>query len=92
VLILLVPILDTAFVTLTRPLSRRSALAGGRDHTSHRLVALGVSERAAVLSLYALAAGGGALALVLRVLPLGSVFAFVTLYLMQGVTWSTMVK
>jgi len=82
VLILIVPILDTAFVTLTRPLSGRSALAGGRDHTSHRLVALGVSERAAVLSLYALAAGGGALALVLRVLPLGSVFAFVTLYLL----------
>ena len=81
VLILIVPILDTAFVTLTRPLSGRSALAGGRDHTSHRLVALGVSERTAVLSLYALAAGGGALALVLRVLPLGSVFAFVTLYL-----------
>ena len=49
---------------LTRPLSGRSALAGGRDHTSHRLVALGVSERTAVLSLYALAAGGGALALV----------------------------
>ena len=82
VMILLVPILDTAFVTLTRPLSGRSALMGGRDHTSHRLVALGVSERTAVLSLYALAAGGGALALALRVLPLGSVFAFLTLYLL----------
>jgi UDP-GlcNAc:undecaprenyl-phosphate GlcNAc-1-phosphate transferase len=81
VLILIVPILDTTFVTLTRPLSGRSALRGGRDHTSHRLVALGVSERTAVLSLYTLAAGGGALALALRVLPLGSVFAFVTLYL-----------
>ena len=41
VLILLVPILDTAFVTFTRSFSGRSALAGGRDHTSHRLVALG---------------------------------------------------
>lgn len=80
VLILLVPILDTAFVTLTRPLSGRSALAGGRDHTSHRLVALGVSERTAVLSLYALAAGGGLLAVALRELPLGSVFGFLTLY------------
>ena len=65
VLILLVPILDTAFVTLTRPFSGRSALMGGRDHTSHRLVALGVSERTAVLSLYRhrrgrRRAGGGA--------------------------------
>jgi UDP-GlcNAc:undecaprenyl-phosphate/decaprenyl-phosphate GlcNAc-1-phosphate transferase len=82
VLILLVPILDTTFVTFTRSFSGRSALAGGRDHTSHRLVALGVSERTAVLSLYALAAAGGGLAVALRELPLGSVFGFVTLYLL----------
>jgi len=82
VLILLVPILDTAFVTFTRSFSGRSALAGGRDHTSHRLVALGVSERTAILSLYTLAAAGGALAVALRELPLGSVFGFVTLYLL----------
>ena len=82
VLILLVPILDTAFVTFTRSFSGRSALTGGRDHTSHRLVALGVSERTAVLSLYTLAAAGGALAVALRELPLGSVFGFVTLYLL----------
>jgi UDP-GlcNAc:undecaprenyl-phosphate GlcNAc-1-phosphate transferase len=81
VLILLVPILDTAFVTLTRPLSGRSALIGGRDHTSHRLVALGVSERTAVLSLYGIAAAGGALAVALRQLPLGSLFAFLTVYI-----------
>ena len=82
VLILLIPILDTAFVTFTRSFSGRSALTGGRDHTSHRLVALGVSERTAVLSLYLLAAAGGALAVALRELPLGSVFGFVTLYLL----------
>jgi UDP-GlcNAc:undecaprenyl-phosphate GlcNAc-1-phosphate transferase len=82
VLILLVPILDTAFVTFTRSLSGRGALTGGRDHTSHRLVALGVSERAAILSLYALAAAGGGLAVALRELPLGSVFGFLTLYLL----------
>jgi UDP-GlcNAc:undecaprenyl-phosphate GlcNAc-1-phosphate transferase len=82
VMILLVPILDTAFVTFTRSFSGRSALAGGRDHTSHRLVALGVSERTAVLSLFGLAAAGGALAVALRELPLGSVFGFVTLYVL----------
>jgi UDP-GlcNAc:undecaprenyl-phosphate GlcNAc-1-phosphate transferase len=82
VLILLVPILDTAFVTFTRSFSGRSALAGGRDHTSHRLVALGVSERTAVLSLFGLAAAGGALAVALQELPLGSVFGFVTLYVL----------
>jgi len=49
-----VPIFDTLFVTVSRLVSGRSVAAGGRDHTSHRLVALGMSERKAVLSLYAL--------------------------------------
>src|SRR5207248_1096084 len=35
VLILLIPIFDTTFVTLLRKLSGRAASQGGRDHTSH---------------------------------------------------------
>ena len=58
-LILLIPIFDTAFVTVTRRMSGRPAMVGGRDHLSHRLVRLGMSERLAVLGLYALAALGG---------------------------------
>jgi UDP-GlcNAc:undecaprenyl-phosphate GlcNAc-1-phosphate transferase len=41
-------------------------------HTSHRLVALGIGERRAVLVLYALAAGAGGVALGLRLLPRAS--------------------
>jgi UDP-GlcNAc:undecaprenyl-phosphate GlcNAc-1-phosphate transferase len=62
VFLLLIPIFDTTFVTLSRLLSTRSAAQGGRDHTSHRLVAMGFSERRAVLTLYLLAAAGGAAA------------------------------
>ena len=62
VLVLLVPLLDTALVTSTRLLAARSALAGGRDHASHRLVALGLSEQQAVVLLWGLAAAGGAAA------------------------------
>ena len=80
VLILLVPIFDTLFVTLTRRLSGRRALVGGRDHTSHRLVALGASERAAVISLYMLAAAGGLLAIGLQRLRVSSVVVLVALY------------
>jgi UDP-GlcNAc:undecaprenyl-phosphate GlcNAc-1-phosphate transferase len=80
VLILLVPIFDTTFVTLTRRLSGRRALVGGRDHTSHRLVALGASERVAVLSLYTLAALGGLLAIALQRLRVSSVVVLVALY------------
>ena len=70
-LILLVPIFDTLFVTLTRSLSGRSAFIGRRDHTSHRLVGLGVSETRAVLTLYGLAALGGLVALSLRHVTFG---------------------
>jgi UDP-GlcNAc:undecaprenyl-phosphate GlcNAc-1-phosphate transferase len=62
VLILLVPIFDTTFVTVARTLAGRPISMGGRDHTSHRLVALGMTERAAVLLLYLVAVVAGGLA------------------------------
>ncbi len=65
-LVLLVPIFDTALVTASRILSGRSVAQGGRDHSSHRLVAMGLSERRAVAVLWALAALGGILALSIR--------------------------
>ena len=57
--LLAVPLVDTAMVSVVRVLSRRRVSDGGRDHTSHRLVAIGLSERAAVLFLYGLAATSG---------------------------------
>ncbi len=63
VLILFVPIFDTTFVTVLRKMWGRKASQGGRDHTSHRLVALGLSERSAVLMLYAFAVCAGVLSL-----------------------------
>ena len=63
VLILLVPIFDTTFVTITRTLARRPISAGGCDHTSHRLVALGLSEQTAVIFLYGVAMCSGLVAL-----------------------------
>ena len=69
VLILFVPIFDTTFVTVLRKLWGRKASTGGRDHTSHRLVALGLTERNAVLVLYALAGIAGVLSLWMNRLP-----------------------
>jgi len=66
VLVLLVPIFDTTFVTLMRKLAGRAASQGGRDHTSHRLVALGLSEKHAVWMLYTFATAAGALAILVR--------------------------
>jgi UDP-GlcNAc:undecaprenyl-phosphate GlcNAc-1-phosphate transferase len=63
VIILLVPIFDTTLVTLIRLLSGRKASVGGRDHTSHRLVLMGFSERRAVLFLYGIGTVAGISAL-----------------------------
>jgi len=52
VFVLGVPIFDTAFVTIVRKFHRRRISEGGKDHLSHRLVALGVSERNAVFILW----------------------------------------
>ena len=66
ILILFIPIFDTTFVTVLRKLSGRAASQGGRDHTSHRLVALGMSERHAVWMLYGFAALSGLLAILVQ--------------------------
>ena len=65
-LVLLVPIFDTTLVTVLRMASGRSVAQGGRDHSSHRLVAIGLSEPAAVAVLWMLAALGGLLAIAIQ--------------------------
>jgi UDP-GlcNAc:undecaprenyl-phosphate GlcNAc-1-phosphate transferase len=70
ILILFIPIFDTTLVTVLRKLAGRAVRQGGRDHTSHRLVALGMSERRAVLMLYLFAALSGVLALLVRQIEL----------------------
>ena len=85
VLILTIPIFDTLVVTVSRKLSGRPVSQGGRDHTSHRLVALGMSDRRAVLMLYLFAAGSGALALAVRQMGI-----WVTLGLIAGFALSVL--
>ncbi len=62
VLLLLIPIVDTTLVTISRKFHGRPVSQGGRDHTSHRLVALGLSERTAALVLWVLSAASGGVA------------------------------
>ncbi len=76
---LAIPIYDTTLVTLTRKWRAQPASQGGRDHSSHRLVCLGLTESTAVRLLYALSGLGGILALLMQrfplaALPLGGVF------------------
>ncbi|PYS51313.1 MAG: glycosyl transferase [Acidobacteria bacterium] len=89
ILILFIPIFDTTFVTVLRKLSGRSASQGGRDHTSHRLVALGMSERRAVWMLYGFAALSGLLAMIAREMKtdvsIAAILGFTILLTLLGV-------
>ncbi|HEV8590699.1 MAG TPA: MraY family glycosyltransferase, partial [Pyrinomonadaceae bacterium] len=80
VLILFVPIFDTTFVTVIRKLWGRKASQGGRDHTSHRLVALGLSERSAVLMIYCFAIAAGILSLLVGQLAVMQSLALIGLF------------
>ena len=62
-LILAVPILDTTLVTIVRLFEGRPVYQGGRDHTSHRLVYHGLSDRRAVILLAGISAALGATSL-----------------------------
>ncbi len=75
VIILAVPILDTTLVTIVRLLDGRPITQGGKDHSSHRLVALGVSETSAVILLAAVSAALGATSLAYQAFGNGRVAA-----------------
>ena len=68
ILILAVPILDTTLVTIVRLLDGRPVYQGGRDHTSHRLVYQGLSEKRAVVLLAVISAALGTTSLFYAVL------------------------
>jgi UDP-GlcNAc:undecaprenyl-phosphate/decaprenyl-phosphate GlcNAc-1-phosphate transferase len=68
VLVLAVPILDTTLVTVVRLLEGRPVTRGGRDHTSHRLVYEGLSDRRAVVLLCVVSAALGLTSLAYKVL------------------------
>jgi len=60
-LVMVVPICDTTLVTLTRMLRGRPVSVGGTDHLSHRLMAYGLSQKSAVLALWAFSLLSGVL-------------------------------
>ncbi len=68
ILVLAVPILDTTLVTIVRLLEGRPISQGGRDHSSHRLVRFGLSEKHAVLLLALIATALGTTSLAYNVL------------------------
>ena len=89
-LVLAVPILDTALVTAVRLVEGRPITQGGRDHTSHRLVRGGLTEKSTVVLLAVVAAGLGASSLAYtalgnpRITLVGVLVTFVVLVQFAG--------
>ncbi|HWC02829.1 MAG TPA: hypothetical protein VHF87_08665 [Methylomirabilota bacterium] len=81
VLLVLIPIFDTTFVTITRLLKGQPVSRGGRDHTSHRLVALGGSEGRALVILFGLSILSGGVALLTYRAALGTAAVLLPLLL-----------
>ncbi len=82
ILIVFIPILDTGFVSFMRKLFRRPISQGGRDHLSHRMVAIGYSERKAVSVLYAFSFASGLIALTIGQLSVGTSLVVIVFYLL----------
>ncbi|MGH9338373.1 MAG: hypothetical protein ACRD1R_01980 [Acidobacteriota bacterium] len=80
VLILIIPIFDTALVSMVRKFSGRPISVGGKDHSSHRLVAVGLSERSAVLILYGISVASGAVAYILYQQGFSYTLFFISLF------------
>ena len=83
VLIFLIPIFDTSYVVFTRKLSGVDAMKGGKDHTSHRLVRVGLSERGAVIVIYGISILSGTMAYLGRFM---SVYVYIELIFLFTIT------
>jgi UDP-GlcNAc:undecaprenyl-phosphate/decaprenyl-phosphate GlcNAc-1-phosphate transferase len=82
ILIVFIPIVDTGFVSFMRKLFRRPISQGGKDHSSHRMVAIGLSERKAVWVLYGFSLASGLIALAIRYLNISLTLVLIAFYLL----------
>jgi len=81
-LILAVPILDVAWLIVSRTRRGQSPAQGGRDHLHFRLLDMGLSQRTIVVLYYAVSAVFGALALLIE----GRLIKLITLGLLGAST------
>jgi UDP-GlcNAc:undecaprenyl-phosphate GlcNAc-1-phosphate transferase len=67
--VLALPLFDICLVVVTRIAEGRSPGEAGKDHTSHRLMSLGLSQRKTLLVLYGACVFFGALGFLVSAAP-----------------------
>jgi UDP-GlcNAc:undecaprenyl-phosphate/decaprenyl-phosphate GlcNAc-1-phosphate transferase len=90
ILIIVTLLFDVVFVTITRFLEGRSVMKGGKDHTSHRLVRGGLTEKKSILLIFSLSIIGGVGSVVLLTVNNGygiffTLFSIVILLIFKGI-------
>ncbi len=73
-LALALPLVDLPLVVFTRLREGRSIAQGGKDHTSHRLLSMGLSQRQALFIIYGLCILFGSFAVAVSTLETSSAF------------------
>ncbi len=68
-LVLALPLFDISLVVVTRILEKRSPAQAGKDHTSHRLMSVGFSQRQTLFILYGFCFVFGTLGLLVSLAP-----------------------
>ncbi|MBZ8182361.1 MAG: MraY family glycosyltransferase [Oscillatoria sp. PMC 1051.18] len=86
-LILAVPILDMSAVIVSRLSNGKSPFSADKRHLHHRLLKAGISQRLAVLFIYALTLWVGSLALAFSNFPSGGAYALGATMLLFYVGW-----
>ncbi len=91
-LICAVPVSDTLMVMITRKMRGQAISIGGKDHLSHRLVSLGLSEKASVAILWLAALIAASLAILIQhfqpPLWIATIFVFFII-LFASICWLT---
>jgi UDP-GlcNAc:undecaprenyl-phosphate GlcNAc-1-phosphate transferase len=87
-----IPIMDITLVTIKRLIAGRRIDQGGRDHTSHRLVALGLSEKKAVLTLYLISAIWGLLCVLIYKVKVNNLFLCISLLAIFSTVFSVLLS
>ncbi len=90
VLVMGIPILDVAWAIVRRLWYKQSPFKADRSHLHHRLLDIGLSQKQAVLTLYALSAGFGFTAVFLQ--SMGKLIALIALFcVMIGLALSVVI-
>jgi len=87
ILVMAIPLIDGVFTVIRRIVEHRSPFLGDRKHLHHRLLELGLSQRAVSLFYWLLCAILGAVALILPATQKLFAGVFIAIIVLGGIIW-----